>query len=160
MKQDWRMSAMINKSHSAFVIAALGVSLATSAVIAQSDPIAARQALMKGNDDGARVVVAMMRGRAPFDAAKIDAVFAQWTETAQKLPDLFPANSKTGHKTRAAPKIWEAKADFDAKAAEFGKAVADNRDRAKASPDGLKAAVSAVGKACDNCHEDYRLSSR
>jgi cytochrome c556 len=159
MKQDWRMSSM-KKSHSAFVIVALGISLGTSAVIAQSNPIAARQALMKGNDDGARVVVAMMRGRAPFDAGKVDAVFAQWTETAQKLPGLFPPDSKTGQKTRAAPKIWETKSDFDAKAAEFGKVVADNRDKAKASPDGLKVAVSAVGKACDNCHEGYRLSSR
>jgi cytochrome c556 len=140
--------------------AAVVVAFGAGAVIAQSDPIAARQALMKGNDDGARVVIAMMRGRAPFDPAKIEPVFAQWAETAQKLPGLFPSNSKTGHKTRAAPKIWENKADFDAKAAELGKAVADNRDKAKASLDGLKAAVSAVGKACDNCHEDYRLSSR
>lgn len=147
------------KSRTLFAAAAL-IAIGTGAVIAQSDPIAARKALMKGNDDGARVVVAMMRGTAPYDASKIDPVFSQWTETAQKLPGLFPPDSKTGEKTRASPKIWENKADFDAKAAEFGKAVADNRDKAKQSLDGLKAAVGAVGDACDNCHKDYRLSRR
>jgi cytochrome c556 len=38
--------------------------------------------------------------------------------------------------------------------------VAENRAKAKESLDGLKVAVGAVGKACDNCHEDYRLSRR
>ena len=140
--------------------AVLAVALGTSAVVAQSDPIKERMALMKGNNDNAKIVVGMIRGQAPFDAAKVDAAFVQWAETAQKLPGLFPDNSKTGEKTRAAPKIWEAKADFDAKAAAFGKAVADNRAKAKASLDGLKAAIGPVGKACDNCHEDYRLSQR
>jgi cytochrome c556 len=133
------------------------VALGTGAVIAQSNAIAARKALMKGNDDNARVVLDMMRGRAPFDAAKVDIAFAQWSETAQKLPGLFPDNSKMGEKTRAAPKIWVMKSDFDAKAAALGKAAAENRDKAKASLDGLKAAIPVVGKACDNCHEDYRL---
>jgi cytochrome c556 len=32
--------------------------------------------------------VQMMRGQAPFDAAKVDAAFAQWADTAQKLPGL------------------------------------------------------------------------
>ncbi len=141
-------------------VSAILVASATGAVIAQSDPIAARMALMKGNNDNAKIVVAMIRGQAPFDAAKVEAAFAQWAETAQKLPGLFPDNSKTGEKTRAAPKIWEAKADFDTKAAAFGKAVAENRDKAKTSLDGLKAALGVVGKTCDNCHEDYRLPER
>jgi cytochrome c556 len=142
------------------IAATVLVALGAGAVIAQSDPISARKALMKENDDGARVVVAMMRGTAPFDASKVDPVFSQWSETAQKLPGLFPPDSKTGEKTRASPKIWENKADFDAKAAAFGKAVADNRDKAKQSLDGLKAAIGAVGQACDDCHKDYRLSRR
>jgi cytochrome c556 len=142
------------------VAAALLMALGTGVVIAQSDPIAARKALMKQNNDGARELVAMMRGTAPFDASKVDPVFSQWADTAQKLPGLFPDNSKTGEETRASPKIWENKSDFDAKNAAFGKVVADNRAKAKQSLDGLKEAVSAVGKACDDCHKDYRLSRR
>lgn len=148
------------KNRAVIALAGFAMALVATAVIAQSDPIAARKALMKANDDGARVVIQMMRGRTAFDAAKIDAAFAQWTETAQKLPGLFPDSSKTGGKTRATPKIWQNKSDFEAKAAAFGKSVADNRDSAKGSAEGLKAAVIAVGKACDNCHEFYRTPDR
>ena len=96
-------------------------------------------------------------GQAEFDAVKVDAAFAQWADTAQKLPSLFPDGSKTGGDNRASPKIWVDKKDFDAKAAAFGKSVAENRDKGKGSLDGLRAAISAVGKACDDCHKEYRL---
>ena len=134
------------------------IALGVLSVTAQQDPIAARKALMKGNNDNAKLAVGVMRGQLPFDAAKVDAAFAQWADTARKLPDLFPDNSKTGQNTRAAPKIWANEKDFDEKAAAFGKAVAENRAKANESLDGLKAAVPVVGKTCDNCHEDYRLS--
>jgi cytochrome c556 len=142
---------------SAAILTAMIVVSATGAVIAQTDPIATRQLLMKENNNNAIAIVRMMRGLAPFDAAKIDAAFAQWADTAQKLPGLFPDTSKTGQKTRAASKIWATKADFDARAAAFGKAVAENRNKAKTSLDGLRAAIPAVANACDACHKDYRL---
>ena len=139
-------------------LAVILVATGVGAVVAQSDPIATRMSLMKENDQNAIIVVRMMRGLAPFDAAKVDAAFAQWADTARKFPGLFPDNSKTGQNTRAAPKVWMTKADFDAKAAALGKAVAENREKAKSSLDGLRAAIPAVGKACDACHKDYRLS--
>ena len=142
------------------VLAVLAVGLSVSAVMAQSDPVTTRENLMKQNNEHARAVVPMMRGQRPFDAAAVDAAFSQWADTAQKLPGLFPENSKTGGDNRASPKIWLDKKDFDQKAADFGKAVADNRDKAKASLDGLRAAIPVVGKACDACHEDYRLAKQ
>jgi cytochrome c556 len=142
---------------SAAVLTAIIVASATGAVIAQTDPIATRQLLMKENNNKAIAIVRMMRGLAPFDAAKIDTAFAQWADTAQKLPGLFPDTSKTGQKTRAASKIWVTKADFDARAAALGKAVAENRNKAKTSLDGLRAAIPAIANACDACHKDYRL---
>lgn len=141
-------------------LAALAIGFSVGGVIAQSDPVTTRENLMKQNDQHARVVVSMMRGQAPFDAAAVDAAFAQWAETAQKLPGLFPDDAKTGGDNHASPKIWLNKKDFEAKAAAFGKSVAENYDKAKASLDGLKAAIPVVGKACDNCHEDYRLSKQ
>jgi cytochrome c556 len=141
-------------------VAVIAVALGASAVIAQQDPVTTRENLMKENNKNAIAAVKMIRGQAPFDAAAVDAAFAQWADTAQKLPGLFPENSKTGGDNRASPKIWLNKKDFDEKAAAFGKAVADNRDKAKASLDGLKAAIPMVGKGCDNCHEDYRLSKQ
>lgn len=139
-------------------LAAIIILTGAITVVAESDPIATRKALMKENDQNAVILVRMMRGMAPFDAAKVDAAFAQWADTAQKYPGLFPDNSKTGQNTRAASKIWVTKADFDAKAAAFGKVVAENRNKAKASLDGLRAAIPAVGNACDTCHKDYRTS--
>ena len=141
-------------------IAAAVLGLTVGAVIAQSDPIAARKALMKSNNDNARAMVQTMREQKPFQAAAVESAFAQWADTAQKLPGLFPENSKTGGDTHATPKVWQNKKDFDEKAAAFGKAVAENRDKAKESLDGLKAAIPLIGKTCDNCHEDYRLSTQ
>lgn len=142
------------------IVAVIAVALGAGAVIAQQDPVTTRENLMKENNKNAIAAVKMIRGQAPFDAAAVDAAFAQWADTAQKLPGLFPENSKTGGDNRASPKIWLNKKDFDEKAAAFGKVVADNRDKAKASLDGLKAAIPVVGKGCDNCHEDYRLSKQ
>jgi cytochrome c556 len=141
----------------AAALTAIVVVSVTGVAIAQTDPIATRQSLMKENDNNAIAVVRMMRGLAPFDAAKVDAAFAQWADTAQKLPSLFPNTSKTGQKTRASSKIWLTKTDFDAKSAAFGKAVAENRNKAKTSLDGLRAAIPAVANACDACHKDYLL---
>ena len=136
------------------MLAALAVALSVGAVLAQQDPVTTREDLVKANNKHAIAVVRMMRGQAPFDAAEVDAAFAQWADTAQKLPSLFPDNSKTGGDNRASPKIWLNKKDFDAKA------VVENHDKAKSSLDGLRAAITVVGKACDNCHEDYRLSKQ
>ena len=141
----------------AAALTAIIVVSTAGAVLAQTDPIATRQSLMKENNNNAVAIVRMMRGLAPFNAAKVGAAFAQWADTAQKLPGLFPDTSKTGHKTRAASKIWVTKTDFDAKAAAFGKAVAENRDKAKTSLDGLRAAIPAIASACDGCHKNYRL---
>ena len=84
----------------------------------------------------------------------------QGADRAEKLPGLFPDNSKTGGRTRASPKIWLNKKDFDAKTAAFGKAVANTRDKAKMSVAGLKATIPVIGEACDNCHKDYRVSQQ
>jgi len=157
--RPWGSGKQSKQMHrpTAAAFTAIIVVSATGAVIAQTDPIATRQSLMKENNNNAIAIVRMMRGLAPFDAAKIDAAFAQWADTAQKLPGLFPDTSKTGQKTRASSKIWLTKSDFDAKTAAFGKAVAENRNKAKSSLDGLRAAIPAVANACDACHKDYRL---
>jgi len=140
------------------ILAALAVVIGVGALMAQQDPVKTREDLMKKNNDHAKAVVQMMRGQAPFDAAEVEAAFAQWADTAQKLPSLFPDNSKTGGDNRASPKIWLNKKDFEAKAAAFAKSVAETREKAKSSLDGLKAAISVVGKTCDDCHKEYRLS--
>ena len=141
-------------------LALFSLAVSAVAVLAQSDPVKELEDLMKGNDKGAKTVVAMMRGQAPFDGKAVDAAFGQWADTAQKLPGLFPPGSEKGGDNRASPTIWLNKDDFDKRASAFGKVVADNRAKAVASLDGLKAAVPVIGDSCDNCHKDYRLSKR
>jgi cytochrome c556 len=138
----------------------LAVVLGVGAAAAQSDPVKTREHLMKENNNNAKVVVQMVKGQKPYDAKAVEAAFAQWADTAKQLPNLFPDNSKTGGDNRASPKIWENKADFNAKIADFAKVVADNRAKAIASLDGLKVAVAAVGKSCGDCHETYRLKKK
>lgn len=141
-------------------LAVLAAILTVGGANAQPDPVKTREDLMNQNNKHAKVVVQMVKGQTPFDAGAVAAAFDQWADTAKQLPNLFPPGSEHGGDNRAAPEIWLNKQDFDAKAAAFGKAVADNRAKAVASLDGLKVAVSEIGKECDNCHKRYRLSRR
>jgi cytochrome c556 len=137
------------------VLAMAAVAFGVTAVMAQSDPLSQRKALMKGNGQQLGTLTKMARGEEPFDGAKVNAAFAQWSETAQKAPGLFPEPPKPGEETRALPKIWETKSDFEAKFAAFSKVIADNKDKAKTVEE-LKVAAPLIGKACGNCHEPYR----
>jgi cytochrome c556 len=125
-----------------------------TAVVAQSDPIAARKAVMKENGAQSRIATDMIEGKRPFDIAAAKKVLATFADSATKAKPLFPENSKTGD-TAALPAIWEKKADFDAKLAKFG-------DEAKAAEakvkdlDSFKAEVNEVRKNCGGCHQPYR----
>lgn len=138
------------------VLAVATVAFAITAVVAQSDPIAARKALMKANGDQAKIGAAMAKGESPFDAAKVATIFTTFADSAPKMPSLFPDNSRTGGDTAALPAIWENKADFDAKMAQFGK----NSNAAKTEikdADTFKAKWGAFTKDnCGGCHEKYR----
>jgi cytochrome c556 len=137
------------------VLAVAALAIGATAVAAQTDVIAQRKALMKRDGDQAKTLVAMIRGQAPFDAAQAKAVFAGFAEVAEKSQNLFPDNSKTGGDTAALPKIWENKADFNARLAKF---AADSKTAEASVHDlaSLKAAVAVVGKNCSECHELYR----
>jgi len=129
--------------------------LAASLAAAQTNPIAARKALMKANGEQAKIGAAIAKGDAPFDAAKVQTIFVTFVEAAEKAPALFPDNSKTGGKTEALPSIWKNKADFEARLAKFGADVkaaqAETKDLAsfKAIWAGL------IRKNCTGCHEKY-----
>jgi cytochrome c556 len=143
----------------AAALAAAVVFGGATAVIAQQDPIAARQALMKDNSKHAKLGAAMAKGEAPFDLAKAKEIFVTFQHSAEKMPDLFPPNSKTGHDTTAAPKIWEDTADFKARFKKFG----EDAKAAQASVTDLasfKTAFTAIGKDCGGCHREYRIKKK
>ena len=135
---------------------ALVIALGATPVVAQQNPILARQEIMKKSDDDARLLTKMFRGEERFDAAKVASIYAAMEEGYKKVQGLFPDNSKTGEKTRASPKIWENRADFDAKLAAFIKTATDAKAKAT-NEEGFKAVHTIVTKACDTCHADYRM---
>jgi cytochrome c556 len=133
---------------------AAAVALATTAVVAQNDPIAARKALMKENGAQSRIARDMIEGKQPFNLAAAKKVLATFADSATKAKALFPESSKSGD-TAALPEIWEKKADFDAKLAKFGTEAKDGEAKVT-NLDSFKAVMSEVGKSCGGCHQPYR----
>jgi cytochrome c556 len=138
------------------VLAVTAIAIGVTAVAAQSDPIAARKALMKSMGAATKTGGQMAKGEAPYDQAKAQEIFATYIDVASKMPNLFPDNSKTGGETTAAPKIWEDKNGF---AAGFTK-LSSEAKAAQSSVknlDSFKASFGGLTKNCGGCHETYRV---
>jgi cytochrome c556 len=136
------------------VLAAALAAFGVTAVVAQSDPIAARKAIMKENGNQSRISREMIEGKKPFDLAAAHKALATFAGVADKMKPLFPDNSKNGD-TAALPAVWEHKADFEAKMAKLS-ADAKEKDATVKDLDSFKAAISEVGKNCGGCHNTYR----
>jgi cytochrome c556 len=126
-----------------------------TALVAQSDPIAARKALMKANGDQNRVATEMLEGKRPFNLDEAKKVLATFAEAGEKAPALFPDDSKTGGDTAALPAVWENKSDFQAKLAKFAHDSKAALDVTK-DLDSFKVQITEVRKNCGGCHQTYR----
>lgn len=136
-------------------LVALGLAIGVPAVLAQANPIAERRDTMKAVGGATRDGAAIAKGEAPFDAAKVQAIFKTYADAAKKMPGLFPDTAKTGGETAAAAKIWEDQAGFKAA---FVKFEADaNAAAAATDPAGFRTAFAKVTKNCGACHEIYRI---
>ncbi len=142
------------------MIAAAVLTIGAATVAAQSDLVRERAELM--GDQGEYIygtLNKMARGDIPYDQAKVDEAFAKLKEIAPKLATLYPPTAK-GQAPEAdyyaSDKVWQDKADFDAR---FAKLIKDiNEGAAKATGlDGLKEARAAIAQTCNSCHETYRL---
>lgn len=135
------------------VLTCLILAAGVGAVLADSDAIAQRRALMKANGAATKNVVGMLKG-APFDLVAVQAALKSYGEAAAKVPALLPDDSKTGD-TNALPAIWENKADVLARFAKLAQDVA-------AASTGIvdqatfQAQMPGVLKNCGGCHEKYR----
>jgi cytochrome c556 len=136
------------------LVAVAALAVGGSTVVAQQDVIAARKALMKTTGGQTGIGAKMVKGDEPFDLAKAKAIFTAYQDAAAKGPALFTPDSKDGD-TAALPKIWENKADFDAKFAKFG-ADAKAAEAKVTDLDSFKTAFGDVTKNCGGCHADYR----
>jgi len=137
------------------VLGVVVLAFGATALVAQTDPIAARKALMKTNGDQNRIATEMLEGKRPFNLDEAKKVFVVFAEAGEKAPALFPDNSKTGGDTAALPPIWENKADFNAKLAKFASESKAAGDATK-DLDTFKVQITEVRKNCGGCHQTYR----
>jgi cytochrome c556 len=133
--------------------------LGLGAVMAEPDQVKDTQAMMKGNGKNAGALAAMVKGEKPYDQATVDAAIKQFSDTAAKLPTLFPESIKgkpfDGDYSPGS-KIWEDKAGFNEHIASFAQAVGDAKGKIT-DLDTLKAQLSIIGKQCGGCHETFRI---
>ena len=125
-----------------------------------TDVIKGRRALMKANGEGAKVIGAMLEGKAPFDAAKAAAAAGDTAKAAHGFGADFATNfadgSQTGD-TKASPDIWANKDDFTKRAMAL-EADANAVVAAVATgEDAFKAAAGKMFGNCKGCHEKYKL---
>lgn len=144
------------------VLSAIAVAATFSvAVVAQEmkadRSIKYRQGILQAMGWNMGILGGMAKGEIPYnkDQAVRAATFVN--ELARMPWDGFVTVSDTGAPTKAKPEIWKEKSKFDKFSqdlqSETPKLVvaANTGDVAQ-----LRAAVGPVGKACANCHDDFR----
>jgi cytochrome c556 len=140
------------------VVALFALGAGAAFAMSGADAIKERRALMKANGEATKPIVPMMKGQAPFDLATVQKALKTYLNAAEKMPGLFPPDSKTGD-TNALPPIWENLADVDARFKKLGQdATADLasiKDEAS-----FKATMPAIFKNCGDCHEKYRAKQQ
>ena len=129
------------------------LAIAATAVWAQNvEAIKQRREAMREIAKAGTPPFKMTKGELPFDLAAVQAGLKAYQEHGAKLKGLFPEDSKTG-KTDAAPKIWQAKGEFDAAVDTFVNtakaAAAAIKDEAT-----FKEEYPKVVRSCGGCHKE------
>ncbi|MCC7327495.1 MAG: cytochrome c [Burkholderiales bacterium] len=143
-------------------VSALAVIVTFSAAAAAQEmkpdrAIKYRQGILQAMGWNMGVLGAMVKGEIPYDKDKAVRSATFIGELAQMPFDGFVPGSETGAPTKAKPDIWKERAKFDklaqAMQAETLKLVAAAKTGDVAQ---LRTAAGATGKACSNCHDDFR----
>lgn len=147
------------------VTRAVGVALCTvvlsacatgsSQSMSADQAIAARQQLMKEQGGAMRSIGEKLKsGQVQAVAADAEKLM----QTAQRIPDLFPAGSANPQTSRAKAEIWQKRAEFDgyAKALET-KATQLAATARSGNAQATQAAVADIGRTtCTSCHDAFR----
>ncbi len=148
-------------------LATLGALAGVSAALAQANPaqqkaVEDRQALFKKIDEAFKPVGEMVKRKQPYDAKVVQDSAAKLKTLVPKIPDAFATDTHTltGVKTKARENIWTNMPDFKQKADALLKSL-DGLEAAGQAGDekALRPAFAAVGKACSNCHDNYKNSN-
>ena len=145
-------------------LAAAVLLLLPTAALTQDDPgekaITARQGFMQVVSWEAGPLFAMAKGDIAYDAEMA-------ADNAENLNAIVQYNvgrlfidgtSKSDRpgKTRALAALWEDMDGFAAGFEDLQEKIAAVAEEAGKGKDALTAAVSEAGKACGNCHDDFR----
>ena len=129
-----------------------------SAVLAHSgvkDPdVMKRMVGMSTLADQMKIIGAMHKRQAPFDAAAVDAALDRIAAEADAIPALFE-NAAQDPKSEALPAIWEDFDTFTAQAVDLRDAARDLSGTIEQQGD-LKQVMNEIGKTCGACHADFR----
>ena len=133
----------------------LAAAFALPAAAQNVAPIKERQKILKAFGDATKEPGKMLKGEQPFDLAKVKAALKAYQEGTAKLPDLYPADSKSGGDTEALPVIWEKKDDFVGRYKKLGE---DARKAEAAITDEISfiEEFPKVASNCGGCHKIYR----
>jgi len=142
------------------VVVAGALLLGAGAVMAQQDLAVKQDNLMRAQGKSMYgVILKMTKGDIPYDQKAIDAAIAQLAESVPTIPKVFETNPKedvVNANYGSSPKIWQNKADFDAKVTPVAKTIADVKGSIK-DVASLKVAYDQIQAQCTDCHETYRL---
>ena len=136
---------------------ALGAGYALTA-FSQAKPevlVKQRQAVMTLQGKYIGPLVGMVKG-APYDA-NVVARNAAFLDALSQMPWDGFAESTKGQKSAALPAIWSDPAKFKQAQDQLRTAVGALVTASNGGNEGaVKAAVGDVGKACGNCHDNFR----
>jgi cytochrome c556 len=139
------------------ILAAAAICLiGATAVVSAENQHENREAAMKKNGGAMGALAAIAKGEKDYDAEVVKTSLTTIKEAITVFPTYFPPGSDKDD-DEASPKIWENKADFEAKAAKLAADADALLAQLPADKAAVGAAMGTLGKDCAACHESYRL---
>ncbi|TNM65739.1 c-type cytochrome [Aliirhizobium smilacinae] len=138
----------------AITASALCLGLAAAAV-AQDNPVATREQMMKQVGASMGALGAIAKGEKPYDAEAVKAALTTISTDMKGFPDHFPAGSEVN--SAAAPAIWDNMDDFKAKALKLAGDADTVLASMPADQAGVQESIKTLGANCGTCHQTYRL---
>ena len=130
--------------------------LGATAVVSAESQADNREATMKKVGRSMGGLAAIAKGEKDYDADVVKTSLTTIKESITVFPTYFPEGSEKDSE-EASPKIWENKADFEAKAAKLAADAGALLAQLPADKAAVGAAVGVLGKDCAACHESYRI---
>ncbi|MCE8519392.1 cytochrome c [Ruegeria pomeroyi] len=140
------------------LVVALFTASAALAHSGVSNPaVKARMHAMMQIADNTKILGAMAKGEAPFDADEARAAAAAIAAHAASVPTLFMAEEHDP-KSEALPAIWQDFDTFGQRSEALTLAAAEAAGTIETEAD-LKPALARIGGTCKSCHQDFRKPS-